>query len=50
MLINIQVDLRSSYSQEVRIGTLDKRDAVETAVSLGHFIIMETIDEGEEND
>jgi hypothetical protein len=50
MIVNIQVNLHTDYSHAFRVGEIDKRTAVESAVLHGHYVILETIDEGEEND
>lgn len=49
-LVNIQVDLHDDDAKDVRAGRMDKRKAIEASVNHGHYVIIETIDEGEEAD
>jgi hypothetical protein len=50
MYVNIQVKIHESDVKDVRDGRMDKRLAIEQSVDHGHYAVIETIDEGEDND
>lgn len=50
ILVNIQVELHKDDAGRVRDNKMSKREAIEVSVNHGHYTVIETIDEGKEND